>query len=78
MVYMYGGGFTKGASDGFVPSPMVDQGDVVVVTINYRLGWLGCLAHPARHHRERRTPRWRPASRFGAACASCLRRPSCR
>jgi para-nitrobenzyl esterase len=47
MVYLYGGGFKNGSS-----APRVYWGDtlarkgVVVVTVNYRLGVLGFLAHP--------------------------------
>ena len=47
MVWIHGGGLTVGLSDGFDPTPLVTQGDVVVVTINYRLGILGYLGHPA-------------------------------
>jgi para-nitrobenzyl esterase len=48
MVWIHGGAFRGGSS----ASPMYDgaalaaRGDVVVVTINYRLGALGFLAHP--------------------------------
>jgi para-nitrobenzyl esterase len=46
MVWIHGGAFYLGESDDFDPSALVAQ-DVVVVTINYRLGPLGFLAHPA-------------------------------
>jgi para-nitrobenzyl esterase len=46
MVWIHGGGFVVGESDSYDPSRLVKQG-VVVVTINYRLGYLGFLAHPA-------------------------------
>jgi len=46
MFWIHGGGLVVGESDGYDPSPLVAQG-VVVVTINYRLGELGFLAHPA-------------------------------
>jgi para-nitrobenzyl esterase len=46
MFWIHGGGFTSGESDDYDPSRLVKQG-VVVVTINYRLGFLGFLAHPA-------------------------------
>jgi para-nitrobenzyl esterase len=46
MVWIHGGGFTAGESDDYDPTRLVRQG-VVVVTLNYRLGALGFLAHPA-------------------------------
>jgi para-nitrobenzyl esterase len=46
MVWIHGGGFTAGESDDYDPTRLVQQG-VVVVTLNYRLGALGFLAHPA-------------------------------
>lgn len=46
MVWIHGGAFVLGRSNNYVPTRLVDQG-VVVVTINYRLGALGYLAHPA-------------------------------
>jgi para-nitrobenzyl esterase len=47
MVWLHGGAFTAGESDDFDASDLADVGDVIVVTINYRLGVLGFLAHPA-------------------------------
>ncbi len=46
MVWIHGGGFLIGESEGYDPTPLVRDG-AVVVTINYRLGALGFLAHPA-------------------------------
>jgi para-nitrobenzyl esterase len=46
MVWIHGGALVTGESDDYDPAPMVARG-VVVVTINYRLGALGFLAHPA-------------------------------
>lgn len=48
MVWLHGGGFTIGAG-GLPPynGKALAQRDVVVVTINYRLGHLGFFAHPA-------------------------------
>ena len=46
MVWIHGGGLTNGSSDLYDPTELVHDG-VVVVTINYRLGALGFLAHPA-------------------------------
>jgi para-nitrobenzyl esterase len=46
MVWIHGGALSGGESDDYDPTRLVQQGRVVV-TINYRLGWLGFLAHPA-------------------------------
>ncbi len=48
MVWLYGGGFVLGAtSDAMYDGTKLSAaGDVVVVTVNYRLGPLGFLAHP--------------------------------
>lgn len=46
MFWLHGGALVVGESDDYNPQRLVDQG-VVVVTINYRLGALGFLAHPA-------------------------------
>ena len=45
LVWLHGGGFTGGSgSQGFYdPTALVRRGDVVVVTLNYRLGALGFL-----------------------------------
>jgi para-nitrobenzyl esterase len=47
MVWIHGGGFLNGSADIYDARWMATQGDIVVVTINYRLGTLGFLAHPA-------------------------------
>lgn len=47
MVWIHGGALVVGESDDYNPERMVEQGDVVVVTINYRLGLFGYMAHPA-------------------------------
>jgi para-nitrobenzyl esterase len=47
MVWIHGGTLTVGESDDYIPTRLVQGGDVIVVTINYRLGALGFLAHPA-------------------------------
>jgi len=49
MVWVHGGGFTTGSGSGplYRGGMLARDGDVVVVTINYRLGALGFLAHPA-------------------------------
>jgi para-nitrobenzyl esterase len=46
MVWIHGGAFVGGESDDYDPAGLVADG-VIVVTINYRLGALGFLAHPA-------------------------------
>ncbi|HVW25281.1 MAG TPA: carboxylesterase family protein [Polyangiaceae bacterium] len=46
MVWIHGGAFLYGESTEYDPTPLVAQG-VVVVTLNYRLGMFGFLAHPA-------------------------------
>ena len=47
MVWIHGGALTVGESDDYIPKKLVYQGSVMVVTINYRLGAFGFLAHPA-------------------------------
>jgi para-nitrobenzyl esterase len=47
MVWIHGGTNTTGAGSFYDPTPLVTAGDVIVVTLNYRLGALGFLAHPA-------------------------------
>jgi para-nitrobenzyl esterase len=49
MVFVHGGGFVAGASSLalFEASSLARGGDVVVVTLNYRLGALGFLATEA-------------------------------
>lgn len=45
IVWLHGGGFTTGAGSSYDAHRMVTRGGVVVVTVNYRLGALGFLAH---------------------------------
>jgi para-nitrobenzyl esterase len=47
MVWIHGGGNVDGASSDYDASRLASLGGVVVVTINYRLGLFGWLAHPA-------------------------------
>jgi para-nitrobenzyl esterase len=47
MVWIHGGGLLMGAGFFYDPSHLVEKGNVIVVTINYRLGLLGFFAHPA-------------------------------
>merc|ERR1719237_1946 len=46
MVWIPGGGLIHGAGSLYPPQAIVKTGDVIVVTINYRLGFLGYFAHP--------------------------------
>jgi para-nitrobenzyl esterase len=46
MVWIHGGALVSGESNDYDPAKLVADG-VTVVTINYRLGALGFLAHPA-------------------------------
>ncbi|MER7000600.1 carboxylesterase family protein [Streptomyces sp. NPDC000410] len=46
MVYLHGGGHTDSEGAMYGARRLAAQGDVVVVTVNYRLGALGYLAHP--------------------------------
>ncbi len=47
MVWIHGGGFKWGSGGIYGADRLATRGDVVVVTINYRLGMFGFLAHPA-------------------------------
>ncbi|SFQ68983.1 para-nitrobenzyl esterase [Amycolatopsis arida] len=47
MVWLHGGSNVSGAGHIYDAGTLASQGDVVVVTVNYRLGVFGWLAHPA-------------------------------
>jgi para-nitrobenzyl esterase len=47
MVWIHGGGFINGSGDIYYSRWLAAEGHIVVVTINYRLGALGFLAHPS-------------------------------
>ena len=47
MVWIHGGSLVIGAGSDYDPTPLVQKGGVIVVTLNYRLGLLGFFAHPA-------------------------------
>lgn len=47
MFWIHGGGNTSGLKDVYDFSKMVKRHDVIVVTINYRLGAFGWFTHPA-------------------------------
>ena len=52
MVWIHGGAFTTGSAGGYADAtPLVSKG-VIVVAINYRLGAMGFLAHPALRDAE--------------------------
>ncbi|SDH95802.1 para-nitrobenzyl esterase [Sinosporangium album] len=46
MVWLHGGGFVSGSGADYDASSLVEQGDVVVVTVNYRLGVFGFFGYP--------------------------------
>lgn len=47
MVWIHGGAFVGGSGEIYDAGRLAARGGIVVVTINYRLGTLGFLAHPA-------------------------------
>ncbi len=47
MVWIHGGGFYSGSGGIYGAEQLATRGDVVVVTVNYRLGLFGFLAHPS-------------------------------
>lgn len=57
MVWIHGGGLAAGASATYdVLRNYAEQDDIVVVTVNYRLGVLGWLTHPALREADGATP----------------------
>jgi para-nitrobenzyl esterase len=46
MVWLHGGGFVGGAGSDYDARRLTVGGDVMVVTVNYRLGMLGFFGHP--------------------------------
>ena len=46
MVFLYGGAFVSGASDLYDAKQLAKSSDVIVVSVNYRLGALGFMASP--------------------------------
>ncbi|ADB33390.1 Carboxylesterase [Kribbella flavida DSM 17836] len=50
MVWLHGGGNATGDGAEYDPARMADHGDVVVVTLNYRLGLFGFFGHPGLAH----------------------------
>lgn len=47
MVWIHGGAFVNGSANIYDARWLAARGDIVVVTVNYRLGTFGFLAHPA-------------------------------
>jgi para-nitrobenzyl esterase len=47
MIWIHGGALVTGEAAGYDPSAMVETGNIIVVTINYRLGALGWLSAAA-------------------------------
>ena len=47
MVWIHGGAFINGSGGIYDSRWLANRGDMIVVTINYRLGAMGFLAHPA-------------------------------
>lgn len=47
MVYLPGGGFVGGSSNLYRLDKLAREGRIIVVSINYRVGALGFMAHPA-------------------------------
>jgi len=47
LVWIHGGAFINGSAGIYHPERLVTRGDIIVVTVNYRLGALGFLTHPA-------------------------------
>ena len=47
MVWIHGGAFINGSGGLYDSRALAARGDIVVVTLNYRLGALGFLAHPS-------------------------------
>jgi para-nitrobenzyl esterase len=46
-IFIHGGSLLTGTGAGYDPSVLASTHNIIVVTINYRLGALGWLAHPA-------------------------------
>ena len=49
MVFIHGGGFAGGSADAYIPDTLAVYGDVIVVTINYRVSVWGFLSTEDEH-----------------------------
>ncbi len=58
MVWIHGGGFVVGNGAEYDTTRLATEGDAVIVTLNYRLGALGFLAHPALGGPTEATGNW--------------------
>jgi para-nitrobenzyl esterase len=47
MVWIHGGGLMMGGSDGYDPSALVKTGEIVFVSLNYRINLFGFFSHPS-------------------------------
>ena len=43
MMFIHGGGYVGGSANAYPGAPLAVTGDVIVITINYRLGAFGFL-----------------------------------
>src|SRR4051812_22039758 len=75
MVWIHGGAFVTGAGSGLLyrGDRMAARGDVVVVTINYRLGALGFATHPALADPDTGTQANWACSTRSRPCSGCRR-----
>ena len=69
MVWIHGGAFINGSGGLYDSRWLASRGNIVVVTLNYRLGALGFLAHPALGKRATSATMASPTSR--RRCAGC-------
>ena len=52
MLWIHGGGYIAGSGSTYIGAPLAVFGDVIVVTINYRLGILGFLSDGNGEYRQ--------------------------
>ena len=65
MVWIHGGGYSSGSGRPYIAGSLVVTGDVIVVSINYRLGVLGFLA-PTKGNRTKFTKKHTWERQIGA------------